>query len=234
MPEAEINHATRLEKMKRERFTPALLAWFQKNKRRFPWRVRKASAYHVALAEALLQKTSATNALPIYQRAIEKYPTVDALAAAAVKDLAEMLQPLGLPRRALLLHQLANEIVKIGGKFPRTEAELKRLPGIGSYGAGAIASQAFRQRTPMIDINVMRIFHRVFSVKFTPRNGASKELREVVIEMMPLGKEADFNLGLLDFGALVCRARNPQHDICPLAEFCDYNIARISAAKNTD
>lgn len=219
---------------KQFRFTLALLKWFRKNKRKFPWRVGKATAYKIALAEALLQKTNAVNVRPVYERVLTAYPTVTALAAADKSTIAQILQPLGLPRRAGLLHQLAKEIVKRGGRFPQTEKELRQLPGIGPYGAGAIASQVFKQRAPMIDINVMRIFHRVFSTPFIPRNGPSQALRQLALALMPAGKEVAFNLALLDFGALVCSTRNPQHDNCPMADFCDYNLARLATLENTE
>jgi A/G-specific adenine glycosylase len=209
------------------RFAAGLLAWFEKNRRRFPWRARPRSAYRIAVAEALLQKTSATNALPIYKRLIRKYPTVGSLAAADLRTLRALLRPLGLPRRSRLLRDLAVEIVsKHHSRFPRTEAELRMLPGVGPYGASAIASQALGSQVPMIDVNVMRIFHRVFTMPYTPRSGPSRRLRELVAEVLPPEEASDFNLALIDFGALICSSRNPRHDICPIAELCDYWLVR--------
>lgn len=218
---------------KGELFTVALMEWFAGNKREFPWRSGRASAYKIALAEALLQKTNAKNALPVYRLVARRYPTVFTLAEADFNELQEMLRPLGLPRRAVLLHQMAREIVSTrGGKFPREESELRKLPGVGPYGAGAIASQAFGGRAAMIDINVMRIAHRVFSMKYAPRNAPSKELKEFVLSLAPEGEEKEFNLALLDFGALVCRARDPRHDECPMAGFCDFNLNRLKTASS--
>lgn len=217
------------ESDKRKRFTSQLLRWFKKNRRDFPWRGPRVSAYEIALAEALLQKTSVTNALPVYKEVLKKYPNVESLAKSDLNELKDLLRPLGLPRRAILLQQLAKTIAeKYRGIFPEDETELVKLPGIGQYGAGAVASQAFGKRATMIDINVMRILHRVFSVKFAPRQKPSKELRHLVLSLTPKGKEAAFNLALLDFGALVCRAKNPRHDECPMAEFCDFNLSRLS------
>lgn len=147
---------------KGEQFALLLLQWFEKNKREFPWRPAK-SPYQSAIAEILLQKTSATNARPIYELFIRSYPTVYDLAIAEPADLAQLLRPLGIPRRAILIKQLAMEIItKYGGEFPDTEERLRALPVLGPYGAGAVASQAFNRRAPMIDINVMRVFGRVF------------------------------------------------------------------------
>lgn len=214
---------------KQKHFTSELLRWFKKNRRDFPWRDSRVSAYEIALAEALLQKTSVTNALPIYKEVLKKYPNVESLAKSDLNELKDLLRPLGLPRRAILLQQLAKTIAEnYQGIFPEDETELVKLPGIGQYGAGAIASQAFGKRATMIDINVMRILHRVFSVKFAPRQKPSKDLRQLVLSLTPKGKEAAFNLALLDFGALVCRAKNPRHDECPMAEFCDFNLSRLN------
>jgi A/G-specific adenine glycosylase len=215
------------QKRRYESFTPALLKWFRLNRRKFPWRTGKKNAYRIAVAEILLQKTNVEKVVPVFKRLINQYPTAKDVTQSDQSDLSELLRPLGLPRRALLLRQLCQRLEsEHNGIFPSSEKELRKLPGIGPYGAGAIASQVFGQPAPMIDINVMRIFHRVFSTTFTPRSGPSKELRELVVELMPLDKPADFNLGLIDFGALICRSRNPQHDICPMASFCDYNLSR--------
>lgn len=216
-----------------EQLASLLLQWFEKNKREFPWRPAK-NPYQAAVAEILLQKTSATNAKPIYEEFIRSYPTVYDLAAAEPEALARLLRPLGIPRRALLIQQLAKEVIaKHKGEFPDTEEQLRELPGLGPYGAGAVASQAFSRRATMIDINVMRIFGRVFSIPFSPRAGPPKRLREAVLEAMPRGDEARFNLALLDFGALVCRRRDPQCASCPLGNMCDYNLARRSEASAT-
>lgn len=210
---------------KSEQFASLLLAWFEQHKREFPWRPAR-SPYQAAVAEIMLQKTSAANARPIYERFIRSYPTVRDLAVADPSDLAQLLQPLGIPRRAILIQQLATEVVaKHGGEFPDTEEALRALPGLGPYGAGAVASQAFHRRAPMIDRNVMRIFERVFSIPSSPRAGPPKRLREAVLGATPRGEEASFNLALLDFGALVCRKRVPLCDSCPLAQLCDYNLA---------
>jgi A/G-specific adenine glycosylase len=216
-------------KLQESDFTDILLDWFSKEGRSFPWR-NDVSAYRIAVAEALLQKTSAVNALPVFQTFILKYPTVQTLAVANSEEVAADLQSLGLPRRARLLHQLANEIVSMhGGRFPETESALRKLPGVGPYGAAAIASLAFGSRLPMIDINVMRIFERISQIKATPRSGPSKFLREVLLAILPQGKEASFNLALLDFGALVCRSRAPLCSDCPVSHICSHYAATKNA-----
>lgn len=206
-----------------------MLGWYTENGRAFPWRP-PATPYHAAVAEVLLQKTSSTNALPVFEVFVDRYPTVEDLAAAREEEVAEMLQPLGLPRRAKLIRDMAQTVVaEHGGAFPEEEKTLRKLPGIGPYGAGAIASQAFGRRAPMIDINVMRIFSRVFSTPYRPRNAPTKNMREFVLSVTPEGKEVEFNLALLDFGALVCVARTPRCGICPMTDACDYYVASRAA-----
>jgi A/G-specific adenine glycosylase len=156
---------------------------------------------------------------------MEQYPNLQSLANANIQELLEQWRPLGLPRRALLLHQLAKTIVSdYKGQFPESEDKLRDLPGIGPYGAAAIACLAFGQRAPMIDINVTRILHRVFSVEYKPRSKPSSKLRNLTLELMPHGKEREFNLAMLDLGAEICRPHNPLCAICPLASICDYNL----------
>ena len=205
----------------RRRFSELLLRWYSTNKRDFPWRATK-SAYKIAVAEVLLQKTCARNALPVYEEMVHRYPTARKLAEAESAHLAQILLPLGLPRRASLLHGMARKVVeKHAGCFPRTEPELRALPGIGPYGAGAIASQAFNLRAPMIDINVMRILSRVFSMPFKPRNGPTATQRQTVLDLMSGMSPRQFNLALLDFGALVCTARRPGCESCQLSRLCE-------------
>ncbi len=202
-----------------------LLTWFEENRRDFPWRAT-TSPYEIAVAEALLQKTAATNALQVYPEFLEQFPDINALAQANSESVQETLYPLGLPARARRLHQMAREVVETyNGEFPATEKELRELPGAGPYGAAAIACQAFGESVPMIDINVMRIFHRVFSVPFKPRNAPTQALRALVLEYMPEGKAREYNLALLDLGAAACHARNPECEICPLCSLCDYNLS---------
>lgn len=218
-PEPERDLRTR---EKQAVFVERLLAWFQENQRSFPWRGSRG-AYELAVAEALLQKTAARNARSVYEQFIIEFPTPEALAAADPAVVVARLQPLGLPRRAELLQRLALAIVEEhGGQFPDTEEELRKLPGVGPYGAAAIACLAFGRSAPMLDINVMRIMERVFSLPSRPRSGPSKRLRSFVGEMVPPGNEREFNLALVDFGALVCQSRAPRCAECPLARICNY------------
>jgi A/G-specific adenine glycosylase len=199
-----------------------IIHWFEIHGRSFPWR-DEVTPYRVAVAEALLQKTAAGNALPVFSEFIAKYPTVESLAAADSEEVVLTLRRLGLPRRARLLQELARNITtRFLGQFPNDEKMLRTLPGVGPYGAAAIACLAFGHRAVMIDINVMRIFERVARIKATPRSGPSKPLKDFILELAPHGDESRFNLALVDLGALVCRPRNPHCADCPVSSVCDY------------
>jgi A/G-specific adenine glycosylase len=161
----------------------------------------------------------------VYEELITRFPRVQDLAEADLSTILELLKPLGLPARAKRLHHLAEVITsEYNGSFPRAEKELHNLPGVGPYGAAAIASQAFDRHAPMIDINTKRIFHRVFSIPFKPRSAPNNALRALVIEHMPRNNARDYNLAMLDLGALVCHAHNPECHDCPVARLCDYRL----------
>jgi A/G-specific adenine glycosylase len=210
------------EELQQANFADILVDWFNRQGRAFPWR-EDVSPYKIAVAEALLQKTSAKNVLPVFIMFINKYPTVTALAAADCDEIITDLKDLGLPRRALLLHQLAQEISRShGGIFPDTERALRKLPGVGPYGAAAISALAFGRRAAMIDINVMRIFERLQGIKATPRSGPSKFLRQLLLSIIPEDQAAQFNLALVDFGALICKAKAPHCQACPISHLCLY------------
>jgi len=220
------NHTPKFPKA---RFAPLLLAWFAKNRRDFPWRETN-SPYKIAVAEALLQKTAAINVLLVYEEFLARFPRVEDLAQADEDIVLDLLQPLGLPARSRRLHQLAIDVtVKYNGEFLQTEQELRELPGVGPYGAAAIACQAFGEHAPMIDINVMRIFHRVFSVAFKPRNAPTKALRALVLDYMPEGGAREYNLALLDLGALLCHSHAPECNLCPLVKLCNYHLEELNA-----
>jgi A/G-specific adenine glycosylase len=145
-------------------FAGCLLSWFREHERDLPWRWGRP-AYEIAVAVVMLQHTSVASAAPVFCRLVERYPTVERLAAADPEEVRALVGPLGLPARAERLVRLARAVVEQhGGAFPKDEAALRALPGIGHYGAATIACLAFGRRAAMIDVNVVRILARVFSV----------------------------------------------------------------------
>jgi len=199
-----------------------LQTWAAKHLRAFPWRQTR-DPYAVFIAESLLQKTDAAKVLPVYRQVLARYPEVTALAAAPVADVAPLLRPLGLYFRAERLCQAARAIVQHhGGRLPDREAALERLPGIGRYTARAICAQAFDQPAAVLDTNVARLLERCFGLRGDRVKSRCKLLWRAAECLAPPGSARIWNLTLLDFGAVVCTARQPRCGDCPLRPQCNY------------
>ena len=200
-----------------------LLTWGETNLRDYPWR-KTNDPYHIVVAEFLLQKTDADTVAPVYQSFLNRYPTLISLAEAKIEAISELLQPLGLLFRAQRLSETAQIILeKHQGKVPSQEKELLDLPGIGKYTARAICSQAFQQPAAVMDTNVARILERFFGIKGERVKSRCKILWAAADEIAPQKKVGHWNLILLDFGALVCTARNPKCSQCPLTKKCSWS-----------
>lgn len=208
---------------KKDLFVDALLEWYTRNRRDFPWR-RTSDPYVVLISEILLQKTRAENIVTVFNKFIAKYPNAEKLSTASFSDLKKEIETLGLhTQRATKLQKLARVLVeKYNGKVPNNKEELLELPGIGFYIANAVLCFAFGYDVPLLDTNIGRIIERVFSIKVTGEERKKSRVWDIIAKYVPEGKSKEYNYALIDFGALVCTARNPIHDLCPLAEICDY------------
>lgn len=203
-------------------FRQRLLAWAKSNLRDYPWR-ETSDPYFILVAEFLLQRTDADTVKPIYETFLTKYPSVEDLASADTKHIAELLQPLGLFFRVERLSQTAWIIKeRYAGKIPQEERELLKLPGVGKYTARAILSQAFKKPAAVLDTNVVRIIERFFGITGGKVKSRCKILWHAADSIAPAREVGHWNLTLLDFGAKVCTARNPQCDICPLYKKCHW------------
>lgn len=202
-------------------FRRQLSAWAKQNLRDFPWR-RTCNPYALFIAEFMLQKTDAQTVAPIYEAFLSQYPTLQDLAAATVEDIARILKPLGLFFRAERLYQSTQIILdKYEGKIPDREKLLLELPGIGIYTARSICANAFDQPLAILDTNVARILERFFGLKGDRVKSRCKLLWRTAELIAPAHKVATWNLTLLDFGAMVCTARNPLCSQCPLQKKCN-------------
>jgi len=169
----------------------------------------------------MLQQTQVDRVLPKYAEWLGKYPSMEALAAAPERDVTETWRPLGYNIRPRRLQSIAREAVeRYGGRLPADEETLLSFKGIGAYTAGAIRSFAFRERAAILDTNVARVLFRVFIGKGEPKSHAmTKHLWLVSAALIP--RDAfDFNQALMDFGAMLCSARNPKCLVCPMAKSC--------------
>ncbi|MDY6936270.1 MAG: A/G-specific adenine glycosylase [Cyanobacteriota bacterium] len=211
---------THLEPDRLQWFRRRLRSWGKENLRDFPWR-RTQDPYRLFVAEFLLQKTNAATVAPIYETLIDRYPYPEQLAAVPIEEVAQILKPLGLFFRAERLSQSIETIVRSnGGRIPKTEAALLELPGVGKYTARAILAGAFNRRAAVLDTNVARILERFFGIEGERVKSRCKLLWAAADEAAPTRYVGRWNLTLLDFGAAVCTARNPQCDRCPLSRQC--------------
>lgn len=209
--------------MHSENYANALLAWYDRDRRILPWRAAPGVAqdpYRVWLSEIMLQQTTVKAVLPRYADFLRRWPDVRALAAAELGQVLAAWAGLGYYARARNLHACAREVVgRYGGSFPRTEAELRTLPGIGDYTAAAIASIAFGARATPIDGNIERVVARAFAVT-TPLPAAKAEIRTLALGLTPAERAGDVAQAMMDLGATLCSPRRPACGLCPLVSGC--------------
>jgi A/G-specific adenine glycosylase len=205
------------------RLSSRLLNWYDKNKRSLPWRdPLRRDAYAIWISEIMLQQTRVETVVPYFEKWMGLFPFVQALASAPEQDVLNAWEGLGYYSRARNLHKAARIVTKdFDGKLPGTVDELVRLPGIGRYTAGAIASIAFGKDEPALDGNLKRVYARLFDVAEpvdTPRG--EKLLWEIARANLPEGQAGDFNQALMDLGATICIPKTPRCLICPLMDMC--------------
>lgn len=202
-------------------FTSTIINWYKVNKRDLPWRDIN-NAYFIWLSEIILQQTRVEQGRSYFQKFVNHYPTVFALANASEDEVLKLWQGLGYYTRARNLHATAKLIVKnFGGNFPETKEQLTNLKGIGDYTAAAIASFAFNKPEPVVDGNVFRLLSRFFGIS-TPIDSSTgkKGFTELANELMDKKNPALFNQAIMEFGALQCKPVNPYCLQCPLQDAC--------------
>lgn len=197
-----------------------VVAWFEQNRRDLPW--RRSDPWGVYVSEIMLQQTPVNRVLPAWLAWLERWPSPTHLADDSVGEAIRMWNRLGYPRRAKRLHEAAVVMRdEHGGRVPDSEAELRRLPGVGEYTAAAVAAFAYGRDTTVVDINVRRFLVRVLTGEDPAASYTAAEralIGSLEIEVpRPLWSAAS-----MEFGALVCTARNPRCDACPLADMCDW------------
>jgi A/G-specific adenine glycosylase len=201
----------------------ALLAWYDRQRRDLPWRAKPgetAEPYLVWLSEIMLQQTTVAAVKPYFDAFRRRWPDVAALAAAPVEAVMQQWAGLGYYARARNLHACAQAVVaRHGARFPSTEAELRQLPGIGPYTAGAIAAIAFGQKAVAVDGNVERVIARLYAIE-TPLPAAKPFIKEYAQALLDPGRPGDFAQALMDLGATICTPRRPLCGLCPLKAFC--------------
>jgi A/G-specific adenine glycosylase len=202
-------------------FQQKLLVWYALEGRDLPWR-HTQNPYHILVSELMLHQTQVNRVIPKYREWLRIYPTIEDLASAPLDEVKKLWRPLGYNFRPERLHQIAQFIVnKLNGKLPNTLEELMTLRGIGRYTAGAILSFAYRKDAPIVDTNVRRLIKRLFGIQSNPMcSSTKKQIWEIAEALIPPGKAYIFNQALLDFGALICTARNPNCSACFIQNRC--------------
>jgi A/G-specific adenine glycosylase len=206
---------------RRRSFQRRVLAWYAAHGRDLPWR-RTRDPYAILVSEILSHQTQISRVVPVYQKVLDRYPTVAAMARAPLAEVKAITDPLGYKVRGRWLHGAALQVAdRFAGVFPDTIDELRRLPGVGRYTAGAVMSFAYRRDAPILDTNVARLLRRHFGLT-APARARTAELWTLAATVVPKGKGYLINHGLMDLGAVICRSRSPRCDRCPLRRSCDF------------
>jgi len=198
-----------------------LLAWYRRNQRSLPWR-KTSDPYRIWISEIMLQQTQVDTVIPYYHRFLKAFPTVSSLARAPLQNVLKVWENLGYYSRARNIHAAARMIVeKFSGRIPDNLEVIQTLPGIGQYTAGAILSIAYGQAIPAVDGNVRRILCRLFAIrKPVDDTREQKQLQKIAALLIPVKHPGDFNQALMDLGATICKAKNPDCSRCPVACHC--------------
>jgi len=204
------------------RFRKNLLSWFAQFQRDMPWR-RTSDPYRIWLSEIMLQQTRVAAAIPYYERFLERFPNVEALASAPLEEVLRLWSGLGYYSRARNLQKAAQQIVaKHNGVFPSDPAEALALPGVGAYTAAAILSIAYQKKLAVLDGNVARVLSRLNAVRGDLRaNGKWQTLQQTAEHLLQERSPGDWNQAMMELGATLCVPRSPQCLLCPVSEFCE-------------
>jgi len=216
-------------------FRRRLLAWYARHRRRLPWRGAR-DPYAVLVSEIMLQQTQVARVREFYPRFLARYPTLEDLAAAPADAVRESWDGLGYYARARNLHAAARAVVReLGGRLPRRPEDLRALPGIGRYTAGAVASLAYGADVPAVDTNAARVLARVFALRGR-RKSARRERRvwALAAALVPRGRSADWNQALMDLGARYCTARRPRCGQCPVCDTCTTGRTRTDRSSTPE
>lgn len=202
-------------------FRKQLLGWFRQFQRDLPWR-RTRDPYRVWLSEIMLQQTRVTAVIPYYERFLERFPNLHALAAAPQEEALRFWSGLGYYSRARNLQKAAQQIVaEHGGEFPARLEEVLALPGVGNYTAAAILSIAFEKKHAVLDGNVARVLARLGAVRGDVRVSERwQKLQESADAYLDRKSPGDWNQAMMELGATLCTPKSPQCLLCPVAQFC--------------
>jgi len=214
-----------------EELKPRLLAWYDRHRRTLPWRAlgRDADAYAVLVSEVMLQQTTVATVTPRFTRFMQRFPTIEALAAAPLDAVLHEWQGLGYYRRARALHACARAVVaRFGGRLPAEVEALESLPGIGAYTARAVAAIAHGRPVVPLDGNVARVLTRLAAID-TPIAQAGRRLEALAAGLAHETRPGDMAQALIELGALVCTPQSPACPVCPWSYACRAHARGLAA-----
>ncbi|MFN8283175.1 MAG: A/G-specific adenine glycosylase [Chitinophagales bacterium] len=202
-------------------FSKKLLEWFDPDTRNLPWK-KTNDAYKIWLSEIIMQQTRVEQGTPYYLAFVKQYPTIKKLAAAPLDDVLKLWEGLGYYSRARNLHVAAKQVVELHkGKFPETHEEILKLKGIGVYTAAAIASFAYNLPHAVVDGNVYRVLSRVFGIETPTDTTIGKfTFQKLADDLLDKINASTYNQAIMDFGALVCKPKQPLCNQCPFSSEC--------------
>jgi A/G-specific adenine glycosylase len=205
----------------RSAFRRALLAWFDRHRRDLPWRANR-DPYRIWVSEVMLQQTTVAAVVPYFHRFLAAFPTLQSLAAADEQQVLKVWEGLGYYRRARHLHAAAKQLLAEHGTLPDDLGVWAELPGVGRYILGAVLSQAFDRKLPIVEANTLRVLARLFAYLGDPREGEGKAwVWSAAESLLPAKRSGDFNQAMMELGALVCTPASPKCESCPVARFCE-------------
>lgn len=216
------------ETLPRPDLAPSITAWFHENARDLPWRRDGFTAWGTLVSEFMLQQTPVARVIPRLEEWLTRWPTPAALAAVPASEAVRAWASLGYPRRALWLHAAAVQITeRHGGEVPDDVDELLALTGIGDYTARAVAAFAYGHRHPVVDTNTRRVIARAVAGQGEPAPPSRGRDLEAMSALLPddRSEAAAFNAAIMELGAIVCTAKSPRCDVCPIKDACAWRAS---------
>lgn len=207
-----------------DNFRHKIVLWHHRHKRSYPWRTTK-DPFRVLIAEMMLRRTKADQVKGVYKRLFNEFPNLNSLAIANNRRLFKILYPLGLKWRMPSFRSVAREIKdRYRGEVPAIREELKTLPGVGDYVAGAVLSIAFKKKEWIVDSNVVRVFKRYFGIRTSIEGRRDRHVIGMAKRYILYKNPRRANLALLDFTSLICKPRDPECGICPIIKTCFFGL----------
>ena len=218
-----MNTKRQISKRKIIFFQENILKWYYLNGRDFPWRKKNINNYQRIISEILLQRTRAETVNSFFPLFIKKFPTWKSLSTSPIEEIEEFIKPIGLYRqRSIKIKQLATEMVKRNGRFPKTRNLLESIPGIGQYISNAILLFVHNEPQPLLDVNMARLLERFFGQRELTDIRYDPFLQDLSLQIVSHQNAWELNWGILDFASKVCKIQSPLCNDCIIKKLCNH------------